>query len=106
MLPNDDWTGNFPVKSVYILSVAKTMAVINIFVLVLGGAGTWAVGFVFVDCKFCLSWSRCPFPVWSDLGRCFRTSFFVRPGKVLRKPLSIASRRVDGTGNPRDAWCS
>ena len=28
----------------------------------------------------------------------------MRPGKDDRKPLCTASRRVDGTGDPRDAW--
>ena len=39
-------------------------------------------------------------------GRCLDTNFLFNPGNVERKPLSIASIRVDLTGNPKDAWCS
>ena len=40
----------------------------------------------------------------SLFGRCFLTSFLVRPGKEARKPASMEERRVDVTGDPREAW--
>ena len=44
----------------------------------------------------------CCFTFWEMFGY----QFFVNPGKVDRKPLSIALMRVDLTGKPSDAWCS
>ena len=37
-------------------------------------------------------------------GQVFVDQFFVRPGNEARKPLSMASFRVELTGEPREAW--
>ena len=46
----------------------------------------------------------CPLCITGWLGRCFLTSFAVRPGNVDRKPLSMAVQNVWGTGIQQDVW--
>ena len=86
------------------------MAQMNRLVRVGGAAGYVLMGgsglalLRLVDCRFLLSWSMWPFPVWMLLGRCFFTSCVVSPGKDERKPASISVRSVEGTGEPNEAW--
>lgn len=43
-----------------------------------------ALGSGFVEWIFWLCWSRCPFAVAVDLGRCFWTAAVVSPGQVVK----------------------
>ena len=87
------------------MSVAGVIAQITLSVRV-GGASVCGLvtGITFVDCRFFRSWSKWPFTVCLLFGKCFLTNFVVRPGNEETNPLSIASSRVDFTGNPREAW--
>ena len=79
------------------------MAQMCMFVRMAGdGAGT--SGLVFVDWRFLRSWSMWPRCEVMLFGRCLVTSFLFNPGKDAKKPVSIAFKKVDFTGNPRDAW--
>ena len=46
------------------------------------------------DAGYCYCWSRCPFSVISDSGRCFEITFSVSPGHVEKNPSLIAWSRV------------
>ena len=70
------------------------------------GTITFGRGFIstfLVDYTFFCSWSMWPLTVASLLRRNLCASFLVSPGKVARKPLSIASINVDFARLPRDA---
>ena len=90
-------------------AVAERMAQICMFVRVAGAVGDVDDGVgdaFFVDRRLFCSWSKWPLTVVSIFGRCLDTNFLSNPGNVERNPLSIASIRVDFTGNPKEAWCS
>ena len=46
----------------------------------------------------------CPCAVMMDLGKCLRTRAEVRPGQVVKKPVSIAWIHVEGTGENAALW--
>ena len=68
----------------------------------LGVGGVLSLGWI--DLRFCRIWRSCPFTVAVDFGRCFFTSSAVSPGHEVKKPVSISSIQVDGTGL-KDALC-
>ena len=53
---------------------------------------------VVVDWRFCCSWSRWPFSVAIEGGKCFVISDFVSPGHVMKKPFWMAVVNVDVVG--------
>ena len=56
-----------------------------------------------VDRKFARCAFMCPFSVAWDLRGCLRICFVVRPGKVVRKPVSMALHMVCRVGDQSDA---
>ena len=54
----------------------------------------------FVDCRFCLSWSKWPLTVASLFGKCLCTIFLVNYGKDTKKSASMVSSSVDLVGGP------
>lgn len=61
-------------------------------------------GGVLVERTLARSWSRCPLIMASESGRWRRTCAEVRPGKLERKPLSIAAHHVEMAGENMAAW--
>ena len=59
--------------------------------------------FSFVERRFARCAFMWPFSVAWERGGCFRICFVVSPGKVVRKPVSIALHMVCKTGDQRDA---
>ena len=55
-----------------------------------GGSGGW----VLVDRTFWHAILRWPFSVSMDLGRCLRTRLDMRPGQVVKNPVSMALHQV------------
>ena len=72
-------------------------------------AGCWRMsGSVLVtfwdDCNLWRCWSRWPWAVLMVWGKCFLTRLEVNPGNVVKKPRSIAFRRVECFGVPKVVW--
>eukprot|EP00978_Attheya_sp_CCMP212_P005187 scaffold11545_cov33-Attheya_sp.AAC.1 len=49
-----------------------------------------------VDCAFTLVWSKCPFNIAVDVGKCVRTCLDVNSGHAVKWPASIALHQVSG----------
>ena len=98
-VPLLDVLGNLPIWSVEILFVICigfmcTTLVRSVFDVI--SAGVSLVGADvgeedFVERMFIFVLRMCPFAVAIDLGRCFLTRSDVRPGQIVKKPLSMAA---------------
>jgi hypothetical protein len=67
-------------------------------------AGEITVGAGLVERRFLRDWSRWPLAIAMDQGGCVWRVLGVRPGKLMRYPLSSAAARVDRTGENMSAW--
>jgi len=59
---------------------------------------------VLVDRRFCRCWSRWPFAVAVEGGRCWVMARVVRPGHVAKKLFCTACRKVEVVGLKQAAW--
>ena len=109
LLPLLEVTGKRPVWSVEILPDRSIHFIVTRFVRICGpGEGSAFVitvgegvsvgwGFVLRMCwRIIFRW---PWAEWMELGRCFLTSWEVRPGQVEKKSVSMALIQVSGTGD-------
>ena len=109
LLPLLEVTGKRPVWSVEIfpdrsihLIVTRLVRICGpgegiAFVMTVGEGVAVGRGFVLrMCCRIILRW---PWAVWTELGRCFLTSWEVRPGQVEKKLSSMPLIQVSGTGD-------
>jgi len=121
-LPHLEVTGNFPVRSEWMVCVSspgtscmaanmKSVGALSSsctgcgsLLLIVGGCCGWAVATDFVDLWFFLVWSRCPCAVAIDFGKYFCAASAVNPGHVAKCPRLIACIHVLGVGLKAAAW--
>ena len=63
-----------------------------------------AVAYVLVDLELDLVWSKWPFSMARDAGRCCRTCFEVNSGHDVRWPASMARHHVEMVGENMVEW--
>ena len=95
--------GNRPVWSVAMIPVGLTAIVLKLTKFA-REAGVASVILTLVLRVCCLVIRECPIVVGTLFSKYFRTAFEVRPGKVARKPASIASQIVVAHGDHSDLW--